>query len=117
MTPESDIPRLHAPDAGPDPFDAAVARVELEEVADRRATRAAATVRDGISDTEAARAICYFLYLTQRKLGISESGASTDFDEIVRSIVVAAQGGKLPVGEYRCLWDIWKTLCCAPPRA
>lgn len=95
-----------APAEGLDPLGAAIARVDLEEVAGRRAARAAAAADGGMSDIAAARAIFRVIDMAAQRLGITEGDG---FDDICRRIMAAAPG-RLDRETYRAVWHLWTAL-------
>jgi hypothetical protein len=89
-------------DAGPsDAFAAAVARAELQEISDRRAVRASGEFHGGLTNIEAARLVAEVLHRAAEKLGVPQDG---DVDEMLRSILAAAQRGGLDPISYRILY-------------
>jgi hypothetical protein len=98
---------LNRPAAALDPFAVAVARGQLEEVAERCASTP--RVIDRRSDLDAARAIARVLRLSAEQLGITESAK---IDDLLRQIFARARSGGLSPGFYRVAW-----ILAHPPRA
>jgi hypothetical protein len=97
-----------ADDAGAmDPIAVAVARAELEQVSERRAGRAVAA-DDAPNNIEAVRRIGRLIILTARRLGVATE--DTEFDQLCRRILSAAQGGRLEPAAYRTVWQIRQLL-------
>jgi hypothetical protein len=65
---------------------------------------ATAPVGRRFTDLEAARAIAYFLLRAGEKVGVDPDDGG--WDSFVRRILTAAQGGRLPVDEYRLVWQL-----------
>jgi hypothetical protein len=80
-----------------------VARAELAEISERRATQAATAAHDGPTNTEAARLIARVLSNAARKLGISEFAG---LDELCQLILARAHAGGLDPASYRIAWTL-----------
>jgi hypothetical protein len=59
-----------------------------------------------VTDIELIRLIGRVLALEADKLGIDFRAYGFDLPTLARDVVNAARGGKLPAGEYRCVWQI-----------
>jgi hypothetical protein len=89
--------------AGLDPLDAVLARVDLEATRDT-----APPPSYEMSNLELMRRLGYILCEAARKIGVAYSDFGWDFEGLAKEIVHAAQGGgKLSPAEYRTAYTIW----------